>query len=43
MNGRGDTAIIVEKHLVFYKVNELEKKVIIYAVVDGRRDYINLI
>lgn len=40
---QGYRVLIVEKHLVFYKVNEIEKKVIIYAVVDGRRDYINLI
>jgi toxin ParE1/3/4 len=34
---------IVERHLVFYKINEAEKMVIIYAVVDGRREYRNLI
>ena len=34
---------IVEKHLVFYKVNEEDKTVIIYAIVDGRREYKNLI
>lgn len=35
--------LIVEKHLVFYKVNDAEKMVMIYAVVDGRREYKNLI
>ncbi len=35
--------IIVERHLVFYKVNEKDKSVIIYAVVDGRREYRNLL
>lgn len=35
--------IIVEKHLIFYKVNEENKAVIIYAIVDGRREYQNLI
>lgn len=35
--------LIVERHLVFYKVNDIEKTVIIYAIVDGRRGYINLI
>ena len=34
---------IVERHLVFYKVNGDRKKVIIYAVVDGRCEYRNLI
>ncbi|NMA48882.1 MAG: type II toxin-antitoxin system RelE/ParE family toxin [Tissierellia bacterium] len=34
---------ILEKHLVFYKVNDEDKTVIIYAVVDGRREYKNLI
>ncbi len=35
--------LIVEKHLVFYKVNEKDAIVTIYAVVDGRREYRNLI
>ena len=35
--------LIVERHLVFYKVNESEKVVTIYAIVDGRREYRNLI
>lgn len=35
--------LIVERHLVFYKINDIEKTVIIYAIVDGRREYINLI
>lgn len=35
--------LIVERHLVFYKVNESEKTVIIYAVVDGRQEYKNLL
>lgn len=33
----------VENHLVFYKVRERDQTVIIYAVVDSRRDYVNLI
>ena len=40
---QGYLVLIVERHLVFYKVNEQEKIVIIYAVVDGRREYKNLI
>ncbi len=33
---QGYRVLIVERHLVFYKVNEAEKVVIIYAVVYGR-------
>lgn len=40
---QGYKVLIVERHLVFYKVNESEKIVTIYAVVDGRREYKNLI
>ena len=40
---QGYRVLIVEKHLVFYKVNEQDKTVIIYAIVDGRREYKNLI
>lgn len=40
---QGYRVLIVEKHLIFYKVNEENKTVIIYAIVDGRREYINLI
>lgn len=40
---QGYKVLIVERHLVFYKVNESEETVIIYAVVDGRREYRNLI
>ena len=40
---QGYRVLIVERHLVFYKVNEDEKIVTIYAIVDGRREYRNLI
>lgn len=40
---QGYRVIIVERHLVFYKVNEADRLVIIYAIVDGRREYRNLI
>lgn len=40
---QGYRVLIVERHLVFYKVNEDEKFVIIYAIVDGRREYRNLL
>jgi len=35
--------LIVEKHLVFYKVRERDETVIIYAVVDSRQDYVDLV
>ena len=40
---QGYRVLIVERHLIFYKVNDNEKLVMIYAVIDGRREYINLI
>ncbi len=40
---QGYKVLIVERHLVFYKVSEAEKRVMIYAVVDGRQEYKNLI
>ncbi len=40
---QGYKVLIIERHLVFYKVNEDKKIVVIYAIVDGRREYKNLI
>ena len=40
---QGYKVLIFEKDLVFYKVNEARKEVIIYAVVDQRQDYLNII
>ena len=40
---QGYRVLIVERHLVFYKISEKDKLVIIYAIVDGRREYRNLI
>lgn len=40
---QGYRVVIAERHLVFYKINEEDKLVIIYAIVDGRREYRNLI
>ncbi|PKM83354.1 MAG: type II toxin-antitoxin system RelE/ParE family toxin [Firmicutes bacterium HGW-Firmicutes-14] len=39
---QGYRVLIVERHLVFYKINEVDKSVIIYTIVDGRREYRNL-
>lgn len=40
---QGYLVLIVERHLIFYKVDDDKKTVILYAVVDGRREYKNLI
>ena len=40
---QGYRVLTLEKDLVFYKVNEDEKLVIIYAVVDQRQDYISIL
>ena len=40
---QGYRILIVEKNLVFYKVDERKKEVIVYAVVDQRRDYLKII
>lgn len=40
---QGYKVLILEKDLVFYKVNERKKEVIIYAVADQRQDYLNII
>lgn len=40
---QGYRVIIVERHLVFYKLNKEEKTVIVYAIVDGKRENRDLI
>lgn len=40
---QGYKVLILEKDLVFYKIDEHNKKVIIYAVVDQRQDYLNIL
>lgn len=40
---QGYKVLILEKDLVFYKVNESRKEVMVYAVVDQRQDYVNII
>jgi toxin ParE1/3/4 len=40
---QGYRVLIVEKHLAFYKVDNTNKVVTIYAVVDIRQEYRNLI
>jgi len=40
---QGYKVLILKKNLVFYKVKEEQKEVIIYAVIDGRQDYLRII
>ena len=40
---QGCKVLILEKELVFYKIDEENKAVVIYAVVDQRQDYLNII
>ena len=40
---QGYKVLILEKDLVFYKIDEENKAVVIYAVVDQRQDYLNII
>ncbi len=40
---QGYLVLILEKDLVFYKVDDSKNQVIVYAVVDQRQDYISII
>ncbi len=40
---QGYRVLFVEKYLVFYKIDSSNQTVIVYAIVDGRREYRNLI
>ena len=40
---QGYKVLILDNDLVFYKIDEDNKKVVIYAVVDQRQDYLNII
>lgn len=40
---QGYKVLVLEKDLFFYKIDEENKKVIIYAVVDQRQDYLNIV
>ena len=43
LRARGYRVLIIEKYLLFYKVDHSRKAITVHAVVDGRRDYLNLI
>ena len=40
---QGYKVLITEKNLAFYKINEKQKVVTVYAVVDQRKDYLSII
>ena len=40
---QGYLVLILEKDLVFYKIDDSKKQVIVYAVVDQRQDYLSII
>ncbi len=40
---QGYRVLILEKDLVFYKIDENKKEVTVYAVVDQRQDYLSII
>lgn len=40
---QGYKVLILEKDLFFYKINERQKEIAIYAVVDQRQDYLSII
>lgn len=40
---QGYRVLIVNRHLIFYKVDDEKEQVVIYAVMDARQHYINLI
>ena len=40
---QGYMVLILEKDLVFYKIDDEKKQVIVYAVVDQRQDYLSII
>ncbi len=40
---QGYMVLILEKDIVFYKVDDNKKQVIVYAVVDQRQDYLGII
>ncbi len=40
---QGYKVLITEKGLVFYKIDEMQKEVTIYAVFDQRPDYLSII
>jgi toxin ParE1/3/4 len=40
---QGYRVLILKKDLVFYKIEEEQKRVVVYAVVDQRQDYLSIL
>ena len=40
---QGYKVLVLDKDLVFYKINEAKQTVIIYAIVDQRQDYLSIL
>ncbi len=40
---QGYRVLIMERHFIFYRVDEEKQTVMIHAVVDGRQEYRNLV
>ena len=40
---KGYKVLILEKNLIVYKINDECKEITIYAIVDQRQDYLNII
>lgn len=40
---QGYKVLITDKNLVFYKIDEDEKTLVVYAVVDQRQDYLSIV
>ena len=40
---QGYRVLIVERHLIFYKVKDNENVMVIYAIVDGKQEYRDLL
>ena len=40
---QGYKVLILSKDLVFYKIDEAKKQIVVYAVVDQRQDYLNIL
>lgn len=40
---QGYKMLILKKNVVLYKIDEIGREVVIYAVMDQRRDYLNIL
>lgn len=40
---QGYKVLILSKDLVFYKIDEVKKQIVVYAIVDQRQDYLNIL